>query len=107
MQEVNNINTVAIDRAFSEVIYRRGIHRLAGRTLSSVLRLRYRHRHFNDVSYDMKLFYIRKAGVPMEKYQYTHDDLVELLKFNERTSGQAREFGPAYVIEKWLQSKGR
>lgn len=104
MQLVDNINISALDRAFEKVLFQRGIHKITGRTLDSVLTLRYRHRHFGNVSYNTKLFYIRKAGVPMEQYQYTHDDLVSLLKFNERTSGLAREFGPAYVIEKWKQS---
>lgn len=105
MLQVDNINLSAIDRAFDEVIVRRGIHRVAGRSLPSVLRLRYRHRHFGNVSYNTKLFFISKAGVNMEAYQYSQSDLVSLLQFHERTSGMAREFGAAYVIEKWKQTQ--
>jgi hypothetical protein len=105
IQEVSNINISAIDKAFQQVLYQRGIHKLVGRSLNSVLRLRYRHRHYGNVSYNTKLFYIRKAGIPMDGYEYTLADLVSLLQFNERTSGMAREFGAAYVIEKWQQSR--
>jgi len=94
------MNTAAIDNAFHEVIHRRGIHKTAGRSLNSVLQLRWRHRH-THVSYNTKIFYLQKAGVQMDKFLYTENDMVSLLTFYNRTSQAARNLGNEYVVEKW------
>lgn len=99
------MNIAAIDTAFKEVINRRGIHKTAGRSLNSVLQLRWRFKHTKNVSYSTKIFYLQKAGVHMEKYLYTEKDLVSLLNFYNRTSQSARNLGNEYVVEKWKNLK--
>lgn len=95
------MHTETIDTLFSEVIGRRGIHRVVNKQLPAVLQLRYRHKNKGNVSMKTKLFYLQKAGVRMEHFQWTDGDMLSLLRFYINTSEMARMFGPEYVFEKW------
>ena len=91
----------AIEKAFNEVIKKRGIHAIAGRSLNSVLQLRYRHKHYGNVSINTKVFFLQKAKWPMEQYMYTQKDLVSLINFYNKSSPAAKNLGTEYIIEKW------
>ena len=95
----------AIETAFNELINKRGIHNICGRSLNSILQLRYRHRHYGNVSINTKVFFLQKAKWPMEQYVYTQKDLASLLTFYAKSSAAAKNLGIEYIIEKWKNAK--
>lgn len=95
------MHTETIDKLFDEVIRRRGIHRIAGRSLDSVLQLRYRLGKGQKISLETKIFFLQKAGIRLEQLRWSDQDLLSFLRFYNNTSEAARKFGPEYVLEKW------
>lgn len=90
-----------IDEAFKKMIIQRGIHAKLGVKSGLVRTYRYNLSKGINVSSDKKLSLLIKSGWRADDLQFSRRDLVSLLNFWKRTSQQARELGPEYVIEKW------
>lgn len=96
------IDIETINEEFNLAIRKRGAAVLLGKSFASLRMLRWRQKHKNDISLDMKLQILQKSGVQIEKYKYKQEDLVELIKYYQRCSMAARELGAEYIVEKWI-----
>lgn len=95
----------SVDKAFKEMISERGIHAKLGITSGLVRTYRYNLNNGISISTDTKLALLKKSGWSPDNTKYNDTDLVALLKFNNRTSQDARDHGPEYVVEKWKLSR--
>lgn len=101
------MNTTVIDNAFAEMIHRKGVYKSIGITKTYQHQLRHQLRRGIHITYDQKLRLLQRSGWRQDDVQYSRKDLLEAIAFTIRTSAAAREFGPAYVLEKWeLAKKG-
>lgn len=96
------MNIDAIDTAFADLIAKRGVYKDLNITMTHLKQLRYKLKHGQGISTDLKLQLLQRSGWRQDQAQYTRQDLVSLLKFYERTSQVARDVGPEYVVEKFL-----
>ena len=94
-----------IDELFERVIMTPGIHHRLAVNAPAVRSMRYKIRRGLHISYDHKVRTIQKSGTWTDHARWTDQDLVDLVTFTIHTSGQAREFGAAYVIEKWKRKR--
>lgn len=99
------MNRDVIDKAFADMIVKKGIEDKLGIDRLYVYQLRRRVRTGGSVSMAKKVELLRKAGYNLEERIYTRKDLVSLAKFVLRTSQAAREQGPEYLVEKWKASR--
>jgi len=95
------MNTDVVEKAFSEMINERGVHRKLRVEDNYVQQLRYKLKNGIGVSMDTKLKLLQKSGWRQDDKTYNRKDLVSLLNFYKRTSQAAKDQGPEYVIEKW------
>jgi hypothetical protein len=99
------MNKDVIDKAFADLIFRRGVHQKLRIKSNYIRQLRRRLKFGAPISTDLKLRLLQKSGWIQDQAQYTLQDLVSLLKFYQRTSQAARDMGEEYVIEKWKLNK--
>lgn len=95
----------AIHEAFCEMIQQPLIQRRMRISGHHARYMRWRIRHGKKISLEIKLKYLQRAGWRLDQFKYTHDDLIDLVRFVIKTGDRARQFGPSYIVEKWEKAK--
>lgn len=98
------MTTEIIHQAFCEMIHRHRIHRCLGLTAGHVKVLRHNIRAGRAISVDKKLKLLEKSGWQPGLKQWDDQDLLDLIKLCTRQTDAARDFGPAYILEKFKNS---
>lgn len=98
------MHTQTIHDAFAEMIRKPAVHHSLNISGTHSRLMRWRVRHNFGISIDTKIKYLQRAGYRLDQFQYTDADLVSLINFTLRSGIQAKEFGPAYILEKWKKA---
>ena len=91
-----------INRLFETAIAEKAVYRKLGITARTVASMRYNYKKHGRVRMEKRLWVLQKLGYDINAYSYTKANLVELLKFYNRCSQAARDLGPEYVAEKFI-----
>jgi hypothetical protein len=100
------MSNTALDRAFLAMIMEHRIHQKLDITTNHVKQLRHQLRTGKPISTEKKARLLRKTGWLPEDHPYTRQDVLEAVKFAINQGGTAKTFGPAYIVEKWENSRG-
>ena len=98
------MSVAEIDKAFAQMIAKRGIHNELGISSSAVTTMRSRLKSGETISTEKKLQLLQKTGWTQSDKKYDRKDLISFLNFWRTTSQAARDQGPEYVIDKWEKS---
>ncbi len=101
------MNLDAINKAFSTLIYERSVHHKLSISATYVHQLRYRLKNGLGISTDLKIKLLQKSGWRQSQAIYTRQDLLDILKFYNRSSRAAKDLGFQYILEKWEVSRGK
>jgi hypothetical protein len=99
------MNLPAIDKAFSEMIHEKGIDEKLGVDRNYVYQLRNKLKKDIGISLETKMDLLKRSGWKESDAKFTREDLIDLTKFIIRSSAKAKEFGPEYLVEKWIAAK--
>jgi hypothetical protein len=99
------MDTAEIDKKFSELIAKRGVHNLLGIKSSYVTTLRYKMANDIGVSLETKISLLQKSGWRQGDNNFTRMDLINAVKFALRQGAAAKEHGAEYIVEKYLKLK--
>ena len=99
------MNTDAIEKAFAEMISKKGIDKEIGISYSYLTTLRHKLKHGIAISLEKKIELLQKSGWQQNEASYTRKDLVEAIRFALKQGKAAKEHGPEYILEKFLSSK--
>lgn len=95
------MTTEYIDKAFAEVVSRRGVYQLLMVSKNCVAQYRWKLKRNIHITLDKKLSIIQRAGIRSEHHaEYTHQQVVEIVQFALTCSVHTKTMGPAYVLEK-------
>jgi hypothetical protein len=90
-----------INQAFQEMIATSRIHKKIGLTSIHVKTLRYQIRIGRKITIDKKLTLLKRSGWKYGTAKWTDQDMIDLLKFYDKLPAASRQFGPAYILEKF------
>jgi hypothetical protein len=96
------MNSEVIDKAFQDMICKRGIHQVLGIDRNNVYQLRSKLRRNIPISIDLKLRLLRRSGWRENELEFTKDDMRRLVEFTVKQSKTAKAFGAEYILEKWI-----
>lgn len=99
------MNADSIHADFAKLISRRAIHRQLGISSGAIRMQRRRLATGGNISLDTKLKLLQRSGWRQEELAYTQKDLVAAVRFSLNSGKDAREFGPEYLVEKYLRKK--
>lgn len=102
------MNTVSIDKAFKDLISKRGVHKDLGIEAGYVQQLRYRMNHPEEgkgISLETKIEILKKSGWRESGAKFTREDVVDAVRFTLKQGAKAKEWGPEYCVEKWEAEK--
>lgn len=99
------MNTDVIDKAFSEMIAKRGVHNQLKIKPGYAQQLRYKLSNNIGISTDTKLRLLQKTGWRQDNRTFTQADLVNCVKYALKKSATAKEFGAEYIVEQFLKPK--
>ena len=94
-----------IDQAFAKMIGTYQIHKKLGIAAQHVRVLRYQLEKGITISLDKKHRLLRQSGWKPDAAIYTHQDLLDAVKFTIKSGNTAKQFGAGYVVEKWKQTR--
>jgi len=99
------MNTEEIHHAFAQLIGERGSGKKMGISATYKGQLAHKLRRGSFIRLDTKVRLLKKAqAMPPEK-EFTIEQVMSIINFTATTSRMAREFGAAYVLEKWRLSR--
>lgn len=99
------MNLEAIDKAFGEMITKRGLYKKLGISQESASQYRKRFREGLPIKTETKILLLQRSGWVPEQSSFTRNDMIAFVKFYNRASENARSMGIEYVLEKWLLRK--
>jgi hypothetical protein len=98
------MHTQTIHDAFLELIEKPRVHHMLKITGNHAGYMRWRVRHNLGITLDTKIKYLQRAGFRLDQFRYTDADILDAIKFTLRSGAQAKEFGAAYIFDKWTRS---
>lgn len=91
-----------INRLFEKAMAEPAVHRKLGITAKAARMMRYNYKKHGRVRIERRIWVLQQLGINLNAYEYTKTDLINLLKFYNRSSQAAKDLGVEYVVEKFV-----
>lgn len=95
------IDEQKIDDLFLKALKRHGAAKELGISVTYKSSLLYKQKNGQRISLDVKVKILKRAGLLPDGVFFSRADVISIINFTIRTSQAARDFGAAYVLEKW------
>jgi hypothetical protein len=100
------MDTAAIDKAFIELIEKRGVYKELGVPPGNIRTWRYNIANNIPISTDTKLQLLQKSGWTPGKPKFTRADMISFVKFYTRASEAKKKMGFEFMLEQWEAKQG-
>jgi len=94
-----------INQLFEQAIAEKAVYRKLGISARAVASMRYNYKKHGRVRIERRVWVLQKLGIDINAYQFNKTDLVNLLKFYNRSSQAAKDLGVEYIAEKFIEGR--
>lgn len=99
------MNTAIIDKAFKELIFKRGVHEELGVESHTIRNFRWKLNNDQPINLDSKIRLLQKSGWRQPAATFTRAEMISFAKAWNKASQAKKDLGIEYVLDQWERKR--